>query len=306
MLDGFDEICPHYGKTVIDLLQTLKKISVIEFWVTTRPHLRQELEDNLQQLSYTLEPFSRENQVEFLKKFWLLRDWFTEPGNGEKGIDKNKLEIHAKKLIKKLAKSISNRDKEFAGIPLQCRMLAETFDNKLKTFCQPSESKLDLPVKLDLLELYSLFVNSKYGIYRGEKSGIMLSNVNEIDQEKEFVKEAEDFHQRLAIQMLFPGKKGTLQIYGNSALSDEEVAKMSRIGIVEVTCKDNPHFIHRTFAGYCVANFVVNQMTKELNPSPQVQNFLLTDVLLKEEYQVIRSFVDGLLPKSEPSIGLKQ
>lgn len=208
MLDGFDEICPHYGKTVIDLLQTLKKMSVIEFWFTTRPHLRQKLEDNLQQLSYTLEPFSRENQVEFLEKFWRLREWFTEPGNGEKGIDKNKLEIYAKKLIIKLAKSISNRDKEFAGIPLQCRILAEAFDDKLKTFCQSSESKPDLPIKLDLLELYSLFVNSKYDICRGEKSGIMLSNVNAIDQEKEFVKEAENFHQRLAIQLLFLGKKG--------------------------------------------------------------------------------------------------
>jgi energy-coupling factor transporter ATP-binding protein EcfA2 len=88
MLDGCDEISPHYGKTVIDLLQTLKEKPVLEFWITTRPHLRQELEDNLQQLSYTLEPFSRENQVAFLIKFWILRDWFTELGNGEEGKDK--------------------------------------------------------------------------------------------------------------------------------------------------------------------------------------------------------------------------
>jgi hypothetical protein len=31
------------------------------------------LEDKLQQLSYTLEPFSEENQVEFLTKFWRLK-----------------------------------------------------------------------------------------------------------------------------------------------------------------------------------------------------------------------------------------
>jgi len=44
------------------------------------------LDDKLQQLSYTLEPFSEENQVEFLKKFWCQNDWFTEGGgNGAEG-----------------------------------------------------------------------------------------------------------------------------------------------------------------------------------------------------------------------------
>jgi hypothetical protein len=65
MLDGFDEISPNYKETVIDLLQALRQTAVEQLWVTTRPHLREELEDKLQQLSYTLEPFSEENQVEF-------------------------------------------------------------------------------------------------------------------------------------------------------------------------------------------------------------------------------------------------
>jgi len=55
MLDGFDEISTFYIETLIDLLQTLKQTEVEELWVTTRPHLREELEDKLQQLSYTLE-----------------------------------------------------------------------------------------------------------------------------------------------------------------------------------------------------------------------------------------------------------
>jgi hypothetical protein len=41
---------------------------VEQLWLTTRPYLRNELEDNLQQLSYTLEPFSEENQIEFFYK----------------------------------------------------------------------------------------------------------------------------------------------------------------------------------------------------------------------------------------------
>jgi len=306
MLDGFDEISPYYDETVINLLQTLKIMSVLEFWITTRPHLREKLEDNLQQLSYTLEPFSRENQVEFLKKFWCLRDWFTEVGNGQKGRDKNKLETYARKLIMKLATSISDRDKEFTGIPLQCRMLAEAFDEKVKTFYLSSDSMPDLPFKLDLLELYELFINSKYDIYIGDKFRIPLTNVIAISQRKKLVKEAEDFHQGLAIQMLFPRNIATLQINGISTFSDEIVTEMSRIGIVQVNYEDKLHFIHRTFAEYNVANVVVNQMTKEPSPSLQVQDFILKDVLLKEEYLVIRVFIDGLLSKSEPTIIFKQ
>ena len=74
MLEGFDEISPFYKQTVIDLLQALRQTAVEQLWVTTRSHLRKELEDELQQLSYTLEPFSEDNQVEFLTKFWSLKE----------------------------------------------------------------------------------------------------------------------------------------------------------------------------------------------------------------------------------------
>jgi hypothetical protein len=63
MLDGFDEISPFYEQTIIDLLQALRQTAVEQLWVTTRPHLREELEDNLQQLSYTLELFAEGNQI---------------------------------------------------------------------------------------------------------------------------------------------------------------------------------------------------------------------------------------------------
>ena len=71
MVDGFDEISPQYKETVIDMLQVLKLTTSLEqLWVTTRPHLREELEDNVQQLSYTLQPFSEDEQVEFLSTLW--------------------------------------------------------------------------------------------------------------------------------------------------------------------------------------------------------------------------------------------
>jgi hypothetical protein len=82
MLDGSDEFSPFYKQTLIGLLQALRQTAVEQLWVTTRPHLREESEDKLLQLSYTLQSFSEENQVEFLKKkLWGLKDGFTAEGN---------------------------------------------------------------------------------------------------------------------------------------------------------------------------------------------------------------------------------
>ena len=92
MVDGFDEIIPNYKQTVIDMLQVLKRTSLEQLWVTTRPHLRAELEDNLQQLSYTLQPFSEVEQVEFLNKLW------SEPLDS-KATDHDWLKIYAEALI---------------------------------------------------------------------------------------------------------------------------------------------------------------------------------------------------------------
>jgi len=95
MLDSFDEISPYYKEAVVDLLQALRQTVVEQLWVTTRPHLKEELEYNLQHMSYTLEPFSEENRVEFLIKFWSIKDWFTESECKEGEVEKGKLEICA-------------------------------------------------------------------------------------------------------------------------------------------------------------------------------------------------------------------
>jgi hypothetical protein len=94
MLDVFDEISPSYKDTLIDLLEAVKQKAVEELWVTTRPRVRLELEDKLQQLSFTLELISVEKQVEFSKNVWCLKYGFTLGGNKE-----NKLGTISQKCV---------------------------------------------------------------------------------------------------------------------------------------------------------------------------------------------------------------
>src|SRR6185312_9886652 len=70
MFDGFDEISPDYREIVVELVNVLRNSTIKQIWVTTRPNERDILEDKLQQLSYKLEPFSKDDQVDFLTKFW--------------------------------------------------------------------------------------------------------------------------------------------------------------------------------------------------------------------------------------------
>ena len=294
MFDGFDEISPNYKETVLDLLQDLNPLKqpwIEQLWVTTRPHLREELEDNLQELCYTLEQFSEENQVEFLTKFWHKHSKLQE-GNQQQ------LETYARALIEKLAQSISDKEKEFTGIPLQTRMLAEAFEKEVKTYCLSQKSEPDLPKKMRLVDLYRKLVKEKMNIFKskGEIAEEQLSDILQYDIS--FTKN----HQKLALEVLLPEVKDTvLKIEESDVLAPEAI---SRIGIVQYV-DEKPHFIHRTFLEFYVADFLATRLTKEAHFVLEVLNILFK-ILLGADYEVIRFFLDGLLVNPEKSKVLKQ
>jgi hypothetical protein len=299
MLDGFDEISPHYKQTVLALLQALRQTAVEQLWITTRPQLGEVLEKKKQQLSYTLEPFSEENQVEFLKKFWCQNDGFSEVGSGAKEEFKAKLEICAKHLIRKLSQSISDRDKRFTGIPLQCRMLAEAFDKEVKTFRHSSEFVPELPHKLGLLGLCERFIERKYEIYLQEKGKISTTNVCSKEARKKLVKKITIDHQILALKVLFGEEKVALLHTKNKCTSFDE--NLARTGMVQISKEGKLYFIHRTFAEFYVADYFVEELKKKTNISQQILDLLLEKMFLEKQYSVIRGFIDGMLSRVEPS-----
>jgi ankyrin repeat protein len=250
------------------------------------------LEDNLQQLSYTLQPFSEVEQVEFLKKPWI------QHLDSEAAVH-DRLKIYAKELIKKLAQSISDKDSEFTGIPLQTRMLAEAFEKDFRSFYLSEKSQPELPHKLDLLGLYGRFIDSKYDILFKEKSKFQLGNIGADGIRERDSKNIQVVHQLLVLEALFTEEQGVLmQILPHSAFSDEGLA---RIGIAQRNNQGEPNFIHRTFAEYFVGDFLINQMINKTKQHVQVNERLLNEVLLREECHVIRAFLNGLLEKSKPS-----
>jgi hypothetical protein len=145
MLDNFDEISLFYKETVIDLLQDLRQTAVEQLWVTSRPHLRNELEDKLQQLSCTLEPFSQEDQVEFLTKFWGLKKWFSEM----KEESKKRLQIYATKL-RSWSIQLTTKTESSTASHYRLARWWRLFDEEVRAFCQSFEFTPGLPFQLDL------------------------------------------------------------------------------------------------------------------------------------------------------------
>jgi hypothetical protein len=105
-------------------------------------------------------------------------------------------------------------------------------------------------------------------------------------------------HLLLALEALFTEDEVTaLRIGLSFTLSGEELA---RIGLAQRNSDGKPQFIHRTFAEYFVADFLIKHLKEKTEQHEQVQNFLLNKILLAD-YQGIRAFFDGLLKNLSPS-----
>ena len=66
MLDGFDEISPVYSSKVEKLIRAIRDETASKIWVSSRLSYRQQLEDIMGKFALTLQPFTPENQIQFL------------------------------------------------------------------------------------------------------------------------------------------------------------------------------------------------------------------------------------------------
>jgi ankyrin repeat protein len=300
LFDGFDEISPDYKKIVIKLLQTLRDTKVEKLWVTTRPYMRNLLEDELQVISCTLKPFSEEDQRGFLKKFWQKNLNLNEASEG-------RLETYTRALLKLFIKSIRDKEKEFTGIPLQMKMLAEAFQKDFAKFYNSNQVKPKLPKKLDLLDLYEKFVEEKYRIYCEEKKEQKLTNVAEQEDNHELYLTFIQKHKKLAFYTLFSEFKelfskreiDEIKYLMNTVIAEGKEKK----GIIDQVIEGKPRFIHRTFTEYFAADFLVSWLEEEVDGDDEkfvtekYVKFLLTQILTAPNYDIIRSFFNSKFKK---------
>ncbi|CAG9817841.1 unnamed protein product [Phaedon cochleariae] len=305
MVDAVDEISPDYTSLVNNfMLQTSERTNISKIFVTTRPHLTRNLESFLETESYQLLPYSNLEQTDFLMKYWkknLIID------DNEK---LTKCEIYAKTLISKLEDSIGNTSWNFIGIPLQTRMIAEIFqgsDDKkyqwvcCKDFLLSENETLALPDRINITELYDMFVEKKWDIFIGDKCDPQ-GNVN---LEKAVSKQYEDAkkeHQKLAARLLLNDHQYSLM---NVSRTVNNISKETIIGMGML--QEIGHellFVHQTFAEYFLAEAMWVQL-KEIEKCNEFLIFLLEDVFIKWRYKKIRAFFEGILTNEYSQIPMK-
>jgi hypothetical protein len=136
MFDGVDEVsdCKEQVKTLIKVLSKNSKLKKI--LLTTRNHLKPELEGYFETISFNLSNFEESDQKCFLYKYWRnLTKKHQERATSAR------LHASAEELISKL-KSITNIT-QLIGIPLQTNMIADIyFENAVNVKTSTRDDKI--------------------------------------------------------------------------------------------------------------------------------------------------------------------
>lgn len=282
LLDGFDEITSQGQTNVINLLKKLQETKVEKVLISTRLHLRNELENSLSTVAYTLKPFSREDQVKFLQKFW-QRDL-------DPSIDSECLDNYINKLLEFVSESIGDKERKFMGIPMQMRMVAEAFQGATQDQELLDHPEYTFPKDFDMLKLYGRFLHVKYLVYFGKRRA---ENIDLDEDEDWLTIKPTKVHRSLAFKVLFPEME-----MGEKLPSEKDKHRVNRVGIAQCI-DDRIVFIHRTFAEYFAAGFLADRLDedKDSKKSKTTIEFLAQE-LFESENEIVKTFLDYYLAKN--------
>jgi hypothetical protein len=289
-LDGFDEIQAAQQDKVIQLLQILKTTKTKQVIITTRPHMRERLEDALGVFAHDLKPFDKVARRDFFEKYWKKKLKLSE-------IDRKKVEAYSDKLTKVFEESTNDKQNEFIGVPLQAKLLALAFLREFEEFhADPSSTEPKISKRISLHTLYQRFIKIKYDILLEKKLG--LSEHSQIaDLKYSVIKSLTKGHQLVAWTTLFPK-------FAIKAPSPDVNELLRKAGIVQFI-NNKPHFIHRTFAEYFTAELLVKGLKSHEGPIYQRHKDILIRQIFKDRNYIICTFVDELVNSSK-NLLLKQ
>ncbi|KAJ8910026.1 hypothetical protein NQ315_003456 [Exocentrus adspersus] len=310
MLDAVDEVNGSYMELVMGMITEIKtQMNFKKIFITTRPHLCEELQEALQVGAFSLEPFTKDNQEDFLTKYWTQKLSLC----GE--TQQDRCQLFARVLIDKMSRWINeSSENTFAGIPLQTRMLAEVFQQRnqadsdqtnhwerCKEFLSSDKDEPRLPQRINLIQLYELFIEKKRDIFmtKGNTVGNAISEKAAMDK----FEECHEYHRTLALPIIFYWDEcqrfrcfGIMENFSEAFVEDFVL----RAGIVQ-RVEGKINFIHRTFAEYFAAQSLLLEL-QQGSLSGVFKEFLLDEVLIRAEFNVVRLFFDRFVQKDLQSI----
>ena len=264
MFDGVDEVSD-FKEEVKSLIKVINvKYEYLHILLTTRNHLKTELEDYFETISFNLNTFTEDDQLSFLYKYWCYSLGKNESGLGSL----------AEVLIKKMNSTLNKRIGDLIGIPLQTKMIADIFSDKLEL-----NKDITLSYKIDnIADLYKKFIEKKIEIKYKEKNNF------EIEKDQRMYNREKKFfyidHTKLSQNVLM-GKKN------NDLVLDEE--ELIKYGLIISFKNKIPTFLHQSFAEYFLAENSLENIDNDLYEE------ILRKIMREKSHFLIRRFLNDLL-----------
>ncbi|XP_069692913.1 uncharacterized protein [Periplaneta americana] len=281
MFDGYDEISPSYAEVVSIMLKKLQEFNVGKLWVTTRPVMRKRLEKTLSTIPFSFQPIRCADQISLLQQVWKKK---------YPDIRQDVLKNFVTELLQITASSLSDKEKELTGIPLQTNMLAEVFEPELYN-CYKT-GKIPLPKTLNVLQLYKKFINKKIDIYYKEKKKTDLTNGFEQDVYDMFRKIFMENHTACGIVSVIPKEK-LKDLQGFQSPDKSFLKKVEngseKTGVIDDITDGKPHFTHKTFAEYFTARWFSKHYSRNRE--------MVMDIISAPCYNVVKIIFDRVLAR---------
>lgn len=237
-LDGFDEIRKELVDKTSMLIKELNKYSMVRLLISSRPQMRQNLENTFNVISYDLLPFTRAQQNSAITGYWQesLR------------MDNSSILIDFANQCINSVRSNQKHEREFGlGIPLKCYILAvvnEKHAQLLTTSNRRKQMEIGESVILkSVCEMYEHFIETCM-----EKT----AKLHMIKLTTELKQGVHQFHTEKAISLLFPEIQDVLDGRNIHVVPTVEIENLS---IMATPSQNEFVFPHRTFAEYFAGKF---------------------------------------------------
>jgi hypothetical protein len=283
ILDGFDEVARDYKEIVLSTINFLIGQTKCFILVSTRPEWKETLEKEFHVFSYSINPFTEDDQ-----KTFLVNNWKNQTNFGDDDLD----DI-AGTIMSVSQKTISKKDQLSTGIPLITKLLASYFLTNVLKSSDVSVQKDEIIRKLEsenlsLSDLFESFIDGSFNRYLKEK--VQLPDHNE-KLRKIFIMVKQllrDLHVRLAFKFIFNDDAvlSLLSAEFGTQMSDEEYDDLISCGLV-YKFNDQFKFPHQTIPEHLVSTGFLKSLNNVNNAK-----FWLLNVLQKNGFQAIRSFIN--------------
>ena len=294
LFDGFDEICPDFANEFMEFVNILKKTKVVHIWITSRVYnVLHQLENTLETFSFTIQPLSYDDQLEFLEKIWSRklktskRDFYP--------FNKPNMNDLIKVFLWGLSDTLRDTTNKFISIPLHLYMISEVFQDSFHNFLPVSENvasnseEEEAMNEVNLNKIYERFVDIKFFKIRfGEKKPLLC--IDDPDMRQLIDNERAAFcyvHKIIAAYVVF-GKSDQIELFDSHDINEIrnffETIQVGeeKTGIIQQIVQNEPKFVHYTFAEYFATEFLCDRLKSfHIRTAPWM--FLINTFLQSEE-----------------------